>query len=134
MNQKQKEYALKRVKQIAKDKIEKKTKHLKYKIGCYGINSLPAEEMFKLIKEGTVKLRKSFKKDNYGQITIDCFFDFRKHSKKYKDDQQKEIDREKAEYQEIFKKIKNQSIEIQDLIMLGDAEEALNLIEEFECE
>jgi len=122
MNQVQRVYIRKRVEGILASKLA--DARVKFTIKA---DMLPHQERIQLIRAGKVKVKSE--KDlmtpgNYGNLYVNTIFDFSKYETKGGLDQ-------KA-YQACSKKLTAKAHDINDSVMLGDAEEALKMIKDFE--
>lgn len=122
MNQAQRTYIKKRVEGILNEKsIKARTRYT-----TKGV-TLTNRERLDLIRSGGVKLRSSLelnKLSEYSLSSISTVFDFDKFETKQSFDQDS--------YSKVVVKLKAKANEITDKVMLGDAEEALRMIKEFE--
>jgi hypothetical protein len=121
MNQTQKKYALERI-DILKDQ---KIKKLRQKYTRKG-KRLTDKERYLLIKDGKVQTRseKEFDKFTYQQDRVNNVFVFSKY--------EWDSSINHKEYDPLESKIIKEARRIKDQIMLGDAEEALKMIQGFE--
>jgi len=121
MNQTQKKYALERIDILTIQKLKKlRTKYTRQS------KSLTNKERYNLIKAGKVPMRseKEFDKFNYQKDRVNNVFVFSKY--------EWDTTLNTKEYNPRKEKILNESQKIKDQIMLGDAEKALKMIQEFE--
>lgn len=123
MNQQQKNYAMNRVDSILEKKTSKISRE-KFKTKAKELNNL---QMIELIRSGKVKLKskdKIIKMRSWDTDSIKHVFDFSKY-----------ITKEIFDHEGYNKKINpyvKEAQKIKDQLMLGDAEEAIRLINKFE--
>jgi len=118
MNQTQKKYALERVEYIRRNKnSELENKYTTPK------KQLSGDEMINLVVKKKVPIRKDISRNTYRPELKDVF-DFSNY------ESPKVIDSKKLSM--AIKPINEKAQKIKDQIMLGDAEEALKMIQDFE--
>lgn len=119
MNLKQKSYALKRIDDIQRRKLNE------IKRSDYETKSvkLSPEERFKLFKKGKFEIKKSIENPFIGYNYCKDIFTF-------KGEVEQSFDQDK--FEKAQQKVRTQADKIRDQIMLGDAEKALELIQKFE--
>jgi len=117
MNQHQRKYAISRVSEIKNYKIKKLQEDCETK-AVY----LTEKERFEAFKKGQFKIRKDASKiSNYTDVvSIVCF------------DAEKERTFDEAKFKKECSKIEKEASRVSDEIMLGDAQEAMRLLEKFE--
>lgn len=122
MNQTQRNYIRKRVEGI----LNTKTSEARFKLTKKAI-MLTNRERVRLIQKGEVKMVSQRELDklngNYG-VSLNTVFDFSKYETKGGMDQ--------VVYQKATNTLRAKANSINDKVMLGDSEEAMKLIEEFE--
>lgn len=122
MNQTQKNYIRKRVEGMLQTKISDARVKLTVKA-----ERLTNRQRVRMIQDGEVKMKPKRELDNINGIygaNLDTVFDFSKYETKGGLDN--------TAYQAGIKKLRAKANSINDKVMLGDSEEALKLIEEFE--
>lgn len=122
MNQQQKNYIKKRITEIREHKLSTLRNDLTIKAV-----SLSNRERIDLIRLGKVKMRPSTELNRCNEYSLNSLttvFDFSKYETKASFNQ--------AKFNERAAKLRAEANRIVDQIMLGDAEEALRLVKEFE--
>ena len=122
MNQQQRNYIKRRVTNILNDKTAEARKKFTNK-AVY----LSNEERLDLIFDGKVEMRSKkdiLSRNRYGNPPLTTVFDFSDYEDKGGLQQQA--------YSDHCKKLNNKANEIIDKVMLGDAEEAIRMIKDFE--
>lgn len=118
MNQQKQKYALERVQGIYAQKVEE----IENKYTTPDV-TLTKEERCKLLKSGTIKVKKGITRIDTWSDVMDVF-DFSKHESEGERDNKK-IDTEVTKLRIEYNKVR-------DEIVLGDEEEALKLIQAFD--
>ena len=122
MNQLQRTYIKRRVEGILAEKIAESRVKFTAKS-----KMLTNQERIQMIRAGKVKMKSEkdlLSAGNYGSLYINTIYDFSKFEVKGGLDQ--------AAHSKHTKKLKAKANEICDTVMIGDAEEALKMIKEFE--
>jgi len=118
MNWQQKSYTLKRIEQIAFDKVN----DAKIKYTVNGV-SLKNTEKWDLIKSGKVVMKPKAVVASRYHDNLDDFFDFSKYEfRTYVQE----------EFETVHEKIMKLARNAKDTVVLGDCEEALKIIKELE--
>jgi hypothetical protein len=121
VNKDQRKYALERISNITRRKVREAEECLT-SLAVY----LEAEEMLRLVRDGKVKFREFIDPEAYYlKDVLREVFDFSGYEQKKSVDPA--LDKEVA-------RIKQQAAQIEDEIMLGDATEALDKINQFDKE
>lgn len=122
MNQQQKGYLKKRIEGIVREKKSK----LQNDCTIKGV-TLRNDERLDLVYEGKVKMKPmaDVKYKNYGMYSIGDIYDFSPFEKKREFDQKR--------YDEGSRTINIEANKLIDEAMLGDAEEAIEMIKHFEA-
>lgn len=118
MNQQQRKYAMQRMAEL----LRKKNKALKEEYKVPG-KQLTWQEKIALVKRGKVSIRPKYADSTDSYARLNDLFDFSEHEKR---------ESQRSGYTAALDKLEKKGKRICDELMLGDAEEAKRLIQEFE--